>query len=143
MKYLEETLKDKGDKAEKIHKNIKALSDGKGSLYKYIIGELPNLLLETILPDIQTEELQGITLKTIDDHFSKIPELLQMDTGISGEYFMENIKKYIFQYFKMMFQECIQRMPFIIDNYNRFIMNESLHIKTMIKMLDGVISEVE
>ncbi|ARF09435.1 ankyrin repeat protein [Indivirus ILV1] len=106
-------------------------------LYNYILNEVPELLVKLKL-DIYKDDIEKTgSLKSEDDIFNNIINILT-DNGIftipKDSSLITNLKTYVFPYYKDLFNLTIPKMKSVIDNYNRYIMNENRFINVILMM---------
>ena len=104
-------------------------------LKSYIIDEMPMMIIKIQLDIYKDEEEEEILLiKTIDDIYEKITEIIDNENYIVGDNenkIINNIREYIIPYYKEITQEIIQDMKKIIESYNKYILNESKYIEIL------------
>lgn len=107
-------------------------------LYKYILNEAPELLVKLKL-DIYKDDIEKTgSLKSEDDIFNNIINILTTENDVftipKDSSLVTNLKSYVFPYYKDLFSLTIPRMKSIIDNYSRYMINESRFIDVMLMM---------
>ncbi len=134
-KYLIELNKE--DMKLKKNSNLKTLiydkikiSDLNKNIHDYILLQMPKLLVKKKL-DIYENDYEE-TVLDVDKLFEK---LLNIITSSNEFPFPKdstldiNLKGVIFEYYKELFNLVIPKMKIFIDDYNKFILNESRFVK--------------
>lgn len=103
-------------------------STGKSLLYSYIVNDVPKILIKFKLKIYEDDFDEARNLTSVDDIFNQIDNML-----ISNQTFpipknsslITSLNNYVYKYYKEVFNLVIPKMKQILDNYNRFILNES------------------
>lgn len=114
------------------------------NLYNYILHDMPKQLVKLKLKIYQNELDEQRSPKSIDELFQNIINILITNTVIpiqGDSTLITTLNNYIFRYYKDVFDLIIPKMKIVIDNYNRYILNDSRFVE-MIKTLNNkVINE--
>ena len=114
-------------------------------LYNYVVKEMPKLLvkqkLKIYVDDLDEERI----IKSDDELFQNITNIIitnkvfpiQRDSTL-----INNLNDYIFKYYKNVFDLVIPRMKVVIDNYNRYILNDGRFIEIMIELNNAIKMEM-
>jgi hypothetical protein len=101
-------------------------------LYNYIIEEMPEPLvkLKTKIYEEDFDKHKSIT--SSNTFFENITNLI-INNGVitisKDSSLIKNLENYIFKYYDNVFDMIIPKMKVVVDNYNRFIMNENRYLK--------------
>ena len=129
-----------------VNPNYKvAGTTSKPKLYEYILKEMPKYLvkLSTKIYSDDLDEEKSIT--SIDKLFENIMNIILTNEVITigpNSSLQTNLENYVFKYYKEIFTQIIPKMKIIIDNYSRFILNESRYINMMIMLNDAAKAEM-
>lgn len=139
------TIQLKDDNVHDIVSKILQIDNvgGKPELHTYIIEQMP-LLLVKLKTNIYANEFdKDKNNKTIDQLFTKIIDILNKNghMDLKNSSLVLNLETYIFKYYKDIFNLIIPQMKVVIDNYCRFITNETRLINIMIELIDKTIKE--
>lgn len=121
----------------------------KGAKLKdYIVEELPlkttKYVLELYAGDDEAED-EDMKITSIDEIFDEITTLLKKNPVLaltSESSLIKNLEEYVLPYYKDVAEQLIKGMKNIIDNYNRFIMNESKYIDVVSLVVDQSVKEM-
>ena len=106
-------------------------------LHNYITKEMPKLLVK-LKTKVYIDELdEERSVKSDDELFQRIIDILteqrvfpiQKDSSL-----VTNLNNYVFKYYKTVFDLVIPKMKVVIDNYNRYILNDGRFIDVMIEL---------
>lgn len=94
-------------------------------LHNYILKEMPKLLVKLKL-NIYADDLdEDKDIKSVDDMFQNISNILiKSGGGLIQDNFIVTLNNFIFKYYKEVFDQVIPKMKILIDNYNKYILNE-------------------
>lgn len=116
----------------------------KQNLRKHIIERMPKELvkIKTKLYENETEEQAG--LKTDDTLFQTIINIIIKTYSVPKDSsLITNLENYVFKYYKTLFDLVIPKMKTVIDNYNRFIVNEGRIVDIVVKINNRVITDMK
>jgi len=110
-------------------------------LHKYILNEMPTFLVKILIKIYKDDLDEEKSIKTIDELFQNIINII-----ISNDIFVikkdstlvSNLENYVFKYYKEVFMQIIPKMKIVVDNYCRFILNETRFINMMNKLNEAV-----
>lgn len=132
LKYIQDSNMAFDDKDPLFYNNIikKFTKYDDYALQKYIIKELPLILTKFIL-QLYEKHVDEHTNITMDMAFDKILELL-ISNGVYNidqtSPIVKNINEYIFPYYKFVILQFIPKMKESVENYNKYIINESRNV---------------
>ena len=113
-------------------------------LKQYIIDQLPLQLIKFLLNIYSKDE--DPTINSIDSLFDNIINII-LSNGIfpinRDASLITNLTEYVFPYYKELFSIIIPFMKTVLDNYNRFIINEANLIVIITELLSKSISEID
>lgn len=129
-----------------VNPNYKvAGTTSKPKLYEYILKEMPKFLVK-LSTKIYSDDLdEEKSIKSIDELFQNIMIIILTNEVIPigpNSSLQTNLENYVFKYYKEIFIQIIPKMKIIIDNYSRFILNESRYINMMIMLNDAAKAEM-
>ena len=108
----------------------------KPELRRHILREMPKQLvkIKTTIYENETEAETG--LKTDESLFQEIINIITKNYSDipKDSPLITNLTNYVFKYYKTLFDLVIPKMKVVIDNYNRFIVNEGRFIDIMVKI---------
>lgn len=110
------------------------------TLESYLTVYLPEKLTKKMLEFYDDEEDPDRRLD-MDGLFTSIITLLKENKTLvlaDDSDLIKNIKTYLFPYYKDIYTQMIQAMKVLIDNYNRYLMNEKRHIEIISLLLNHV-----
>ena len=120
-------------------------TDG-AKLHEYILKEMPNYLVK-IGTNIYKDELdEEKSIKSFDELFQNIINIIVTNDilpNLKKTSLITNLENYVFKYYKEVFMQIIPKMKIVIDNYCRFILNESRFIDIIIELNIAVKSEMD
>jgi hypothetical protein len=98
-------------------------------LHNYILNELPKILVKQKL-NIYADEYDEQQNLDKDDIFEKITNIISTNTiGINVDsQLIDNLRKYVYEYYNSMFVLIIPKMKTLLDNYCRYILNDGKYI---------------
>jgi len=120
----------------------------KPELKKYIIDDMPKMIIKKLLDiydDTDDYEDNDRNLDSIDELFNNIATIIMRNPVVPVKIdstLIVNINNYVIPYYKEIIIQVIPAMKKIMDNYNRFIMNDSRHIDIMKELIDRAVTEV-
>lgn len=97
-------------------------------LHNFILKEMPKSLVKLKLKIYENDFDKDRNIKSIDYYFGNIVNIItdnKVFTIPKNSSFVTNLENYIFKYYKDIFDLIIPRMKTLIDNYSRFILNET------------------
>ncbi len=122
----------------------KIIDPANPKLHNYILNEMPEILVKLKTNIYKDDFDPHKNIKTVDELFQNIKNIL-----ITNDVFpiaddstlINNLDSYIFKYYKELFDLIIPRIKNVIDNYCRFIINESRYMQIMILLNNQVINK--
>lgn len=126
-KYYVNILKLKDvKKIEDEHVEYKK-SDGIKKLHKYIIDDMPKKLVKCVLKVYENDEEPKIKMDDLFDFILKI--ISGGNKKILDDLIIKGLSVDIFDYYKNIMTTTIKLMEVVINNYNRFILNDCRFIE--------------
>jgi hypothetical protein len=110
------------------------------TLESYTTVYLPQKLTKKILEFYTHEEDPDRRLE-IDSLFNGVVLILVQNKTFQiaeDSDLIKNIKTYLFPFYKDIYTQMLQAMKALIDNYNRYLMNEKRHIEIISELLNSV-----
>lgn len=97
-------------------------------LHYYILTKMPKLLVKLKTNIYENEMDADKSIQNIDILFNNIKNIIINNDVLvipQSSELMTNLDNYIFKYYKDIFNQIIPQMKTVLDNYSRFILNES------------------
>jgi len=114
-------------------------------LQKYIMEESPILIVKFVLKIYSGEFDEHKDITSIDSIFGSIVDILKANRVMPISHtspLITNLYDYVFPYYKDLFQECISKARVLIDNYNRYIVNNTKYIVIIDSLLSKALDEL-
>lgn len=114
------------------------------NLYDYITKIIPGQIIKILL-NIYQDESDEIKLLNLDKIFEIIGLYLinNINYNISADSpAMDFLNNNIFEYYKKIFNLVIPKTKIILDNYNRYILNQGKFIGIIIEFINGILTEI-
>jgi hypothetical protein len=112
----------------------------------YILETMPRICTKLKLDIYENEDDEDRIHTSLDEIFIKIVDMLKQSYVVSIDdtsSIIRNTKDYLLPYYKDLINITIPLMKSVIDNYNRYILNESGHIDMIIELLKGVKKDMD
>lgn len=110
--------------SEEIIKKVNNVLDGK-ELLELIINEMPLRVVKILLQVFEDEFDNDANVKNIDEFFDRIIRIINQKDEIGPNSTIVNaLQDHLFPYYKFILTQTIPKMRAMIDNYNRYILNE-------------------
>lgn len=113
-------------------------------LMKYIVGSLPKKLTKFILNIYESEYDPDRSITSFDPLFDNIINILSLNKTVpinNDSIIVEQLRSYIFPYFKDMFEIFIKEMKNMTDSYMRYIISELKQIEILSVIINKAIQE--
>lgn len=130
--------------------NIVEPNDASGNPTKefqtYIVDTIPLKIVKHILKIYDGDFDDDKEIKSIKELMSKIIDMFKATTVVpitDDTSFVNNLNTYIFPYYEDLFQQIVPAMKAVIENYNRYILNEARYIQIMSLLLNKAAKEVK
>jgi hypothetical protein len=122
------------------NKNIQRPIPKNATLENYMVKKMPKIYVKFVLKIFKGDgnEDPHSQIVSVDRLFEPIIDTLKSTTIIhidDNSSLIKNIKTYLIPYYNNLFNEFIPAMKVMIDNYNRFIINQGKYIE-IINMLN-------
>lgn len=104
-------------------------------LHKLIINDMPKKLVKCILEVYENDDETKIKM---DDLFEEIKKIIFPDKKTLEDPLFKKLTGNIFDYYKDVFRTTIKLMANVINNYNRFILNDCRFIEVATTLNDKV-----
>lgn len=127
---------EKGDMGDYISDRVKKILEN-DDLERYIIGTIPEKVVKYTLELYEDDYDNDRNIESFDVFFQSITNILTTNEGFAiatDSGLINNLEKYIYPYFKELFQLIIPKMWNVLNNYSRYIQNETRYID-ILKML--------
>lgn len=128
-----------------VIENIINVGTGDESLLlKYIVGILPKKLTKFILNIYESEYDPDRSITSFDMLFDSIVNILTLAKTISitkNSLIVEQLKSYIFPYYRDIFEIFIKEIKNMTDSYMRYIISESKQIDILTSILNKAVQE--
>lgn len=121
-----------------VVENIMGGTTKKTDLANYIMGKMPNLLVKSILGIYKDDYDPDRTINS-DTIFANIINILQTNITLPmspDNIFITQLKTELVPYYKDIFEIFIKESKNLMDNYMRYLVNESRHIQIVGKLLN-------
>lgn len=128
----------------KIMNNVVKKDGEKPKLELFIIKTMPEKLVKFVLKIYSDELDEDRKIDNLDIFFTKINALIMENNTIpinQDSSLIKNLNAYIYPYYKDIFTLVIESMKVLIENYNRYIINQSRYIDIMVTVLNKAINE--
>ena len=105
---------------------------------------MPKLVVKLLLKIYTDENDEDKKYKSPDEIFSPIIDILISNTAMTIDdesSLIQNLRKYIIPYYQELMGLLIPKIKVLIDNYNRYLMNEQRHIDVLMVLIDKAIEE--
>lgn len=124
--------------------NIVNKDGSEPKLEMFIIKKMPKKLVKHILKIYTSETDEDMKISSLDMFFDTINNLLMENNTLpikQDSSLIKNLTTYIYPYYKDVFTSVIESLKVMIDNYNRYIVNQGRYIEIMTILLSKVMDE--
>ena len=121
------------------------IDETKPSLQSYMVDIMPIKLVKHVLNIFEDDFDKDKEIESIDILFNNISNILQLNSVFpikNNSSLVNNLRDYIFPYYKDVFKQVIPALKKLIDNYFRFMLNENKFISMMDTILSGAMEEL-
>lgn len=113
------------------------------ALRNYIVDTMPKKIVKTLLGIYNDDYDEDRDIRGIDELIAGIKPILLRSPELKDNISLfNNLDNYIYPYYKAIIEEVTPQMMVLIDNYNRFIINEERLINISGKVLEQAKKEV-